>query len=309
MTDISVVIPVFRASSSLSELHHRLVSQFETLKLKFEIIFIEDCGGDDSWIIIQSLAQNDHRVCGIRFSRNYGQHNALLAGIRAANGQLIVTMDDDLQHPPEEIPRLLSKIYEGCDVVYGAPDKGQRGFFRDIASQITKIALQKSMGAETASNVSSFRVFRTELRDAFESYKSPSVNIDVLLTWGTTKFLATPVRQEERKYGNSNYSTRKLIRHAIDMMTGFTTVPLKIAGIIGFIFAIFGVLIFFYVLVQYFVNGSVVPGFAFLASIIAIFSGSQLLALGIIGEYISRIHQRSMERPAYLVKEFCSKRD
>ena len=216
-------------------------------------------------------------------------------------------MDDDLQHPPDEISKLLSKVYEGFDVVYGSPDTEQHGFFRDMASQITKIALQKSMGAETARYVSAFRVFRADLRDAFKAYSSPTVNIDVLLTWGTTKFVAIKVKHVARKYGQSNYTTRKLIRHAINMMTGFSTAPLKFAGIIGFLFAIFGVLVLAYVLVQYLLYGAVVPGFAFLSSIIAIFSGAQLLALGIIGEYLARMHQRSMERPAYLVREYLGK--
>ena len=168
----------------------------------------------------------------------------------------------------------------------------QHGFLRDQSSRITKLALQSAMGAETARNVSAFRVFRTRLRDAFETYRGPYVSIDVLLTWGTTKFSHIPVRHEPRAMGTSNYTVRKLVTHAFNMMTGFSTLPLQIASVIGFLFTLFGFLILLYVLISYLTNGAVVPGFAFLASIIAIFSGAQLFALGIIGEYLARMHFR-----------------
>lgn len=301
--NISIVVPVYRSQESLRELYQRLVAVLTGIGISFEILFVEDCGGDNSWGVIQELAAGDERIRGFHMSRNYGQHNALLAGIRAAKGELIVTMDDDLQHPPEELPKLLDKIKERYDVVYGSPEKEQHGFFRDMASQITKMALQGAMGAETARHVSAFRVFRTQLRGAFADYRSPSVNLDVLLTWATTRFTALPVRHEARKYGETGYNTRKLLKHAMNMMTGFSTMPLKLASVSGFIFAFFGMLILAYVVLRYFFVGGAVAGFPFLASIIALFSGAQLLALGIIGEYLARMHQRTMERPIYLVKE------
>jgi len=157
------------------------------------------------------------------------------------------------------------------------------------------------MGAETASQVSAYRVFRTRLRESFTAYRSPTVNIDVLLTWSTTRFSAVTVRHDERSVGDSGYTLRKLITHALNMMTGFSTLPLQMASIMGFVFALFGFGILAYVLVGYLLTGSSVPGFPFLASIIAIFSGVQLLALGIFGEYLARMHFRTMERPAYTV--------
>ncbi len=300
---LSVVIPVYRSEESLRELHQRLVATLTGLDMSFEILFVDDCGGDGSWSVIQSMAAEDTRVRGFRMSRNYGQHNALLAGIQAARGGLIATLDDDLQHPPEELPKLLAKLAEGYDVVYGPPEKEQHGFFRNMASQITKMALQGAMGAETARHVSAFRVFRTELRGAFAEYKSPSVNLDVLLTWATTRFTALPVRHESRKYGESGYNTRKLLQHAMNMMTGFSTMPLKLASVIGFVFALFGLLVLAYVVLRYLIWGGVVPGFTFLASVVALFSGAQLLALGIMGEYLARMHQRTMDRPVYLLRE------
>ena len=300
---LSIVVPVFRAAGSLPELHQRLAEVFANRTEGFEIIFVEDCGGDDSWEVIRAIARTDSRVLGIRLNRNYGQHNALLAGIRAARGDLIVTMDDDLQHPPEEISKLLSKLDEGFDVVYGPPEKEQHGFLRDLASKITKMALQGAMGVEAARQISALRVFRTSLREAFCDYRSPTVSIDVLLTWATTRFAAVPVRHQPRKYGQSGYTVRQLLRHAIDMTTGFSTLPLRLASVLGFVFGLFGLAILAYVVGRYLLYGSGVPGFPFLASIVAIFSGVQLFSLGIIGEYLARMHFRTMERPAYSVRE------
>lgn len=300
---ISLVIPVYRSAECISELYRRLVAVFGPANIAFEMIFVEDCGGDNSWQIIQRLAANDSRVRGFQMSRNYGQHNALLCGIRAAQGEVIITLDDDLQHPPEELPKLLAKLDEGYDVVYGPPEREQHGLLRDMASQITKLALEGAMGAVNARQVSALRVFRTRLRDAFADYRSPTVNIDVLLTWGTTRFSAVRVPHEARKFGQSGYTSRKLIRHALNMMTGFSTLPLHLASMVGLVFGLFGLGILVYVLIRWLIVGSAVPGFAFLASVIAIFSGAQLLALGIFGEYLARMYFRSMERPPYLVRE------
>lgn len=300
------MVPVYRSAIALPELHSRIVEQFKDYPQGFELIFVEDCGGDDSWQVIQSLAAQDPRVTGHRMSRNYGQHNALLCGIRAARGEVTVTLDDDLQHPPEEIHKLLDNLQAGVDVVYGPPEREQHGFLRDLASQVTKLALQGAMGASNARNVSALRAFKTRLRDAFVQYRSPNVNIDVLLTWGTNQFSAVRVRHDTRKFGESGYTTRKLFRHALNMMTGFSTRPLQLASLLGFSFAAFGVLILIYVLMGWLLRGSSVPGFVFLASMVAIFSGAQLMALGIIGEYLARMHSRTMEQPTYLVSEATS---
>jgi undecaprenyl-phosphate 4-deoxy-4-formamido-L-arabinose transferase len=294
---------VYGGAKTLRELHRRLSAVLGEWAEDYEILFVEDCGGDDSWDVIRELAAQDPRVRGIRLARNYGQHNALLCGIRAAAGDVIVTLDDDLQNPPEEIARLLAKLDEGFDVIYGTPIKERHGFLRDLASRITKLALQSAMGAATARSVSAFRVFRTAVREAFAAYRSPSVNIDVLLTWGTTRFAAVAVRHEPRTLGTSGYTVRKLLAHAVNMMTGFSVVPLQLASIIGFLFALFGGCLLVYVVGRYLVVGTAVPGFTFLASIIVIFSGAQLLALGVIGEYLARMHFRTMERPSYLVRE------
>lgn len=303
MQTVSVVIPVYRAERTLRMLYDQLTAVMLQLTLAFEIIFVEDCGGDGSWAVIADLAAADSRVRGIRMSRNYGQHNALLCGIRAARYDVTITMDDDLQHPVSEIAPLLEALGPGIDVVYGAPTTEQHGVLRDLASRLTKLALASTMGAETARNVSAFRAFRTRLREGFRDYRSPNVSIDVLLTWSTSRFAVLKVRHAPRTIGVSGYTMRHLIRHAINLMTGFSTLPLQIASVIGFVFMLFGVLVFVYVLGNFLINSHTVPGFAFLASLTTIFAGAQLFALGVIGEYLACMHFRSMDRPAYLVRE------
>jgi glycosyltransferase involved in cell wall biosynthesis len=298
---LSVVTAVYNGENSLAELCRRLGEVLPRVATQHEIILVNDGSRDSSWEVISELSSRSPMVRGLNLMRNYGQHNALLCGIRAAKYEVIVTMDDDLQHPPEEIPRLLARLEEGFDVVYGAPKAEQNGLLRALASRITRFALRTAIGGEVAKNVSAFRAFRTQLREAFASYESPFVSIDVLLTWATTRFGAITVPFQPRHSGSSNYTFGKLARHALDMMTGFSTAPLQLATLIGFSCTLFGIGIFFYVFVRYCLEGSI-PGFPFLASIIAIFSGAQLFALGVIGEYLARMHFRSMKRPAYVVR-------
>jgi glycosyltransferase involved in cell wall biosynthesis len=303
---LSVVIPVYNSELILPKLVERLSQVLPMQTAQYETILVNDGSLDGSWDVICRLSKNYPWIHGMNLMRNYGQHNALLCGIREAKYDVIITMDDDLQNPPEEIPKLLRKLAEGYDVVYGTPENEQHGFWRDLASQATKIALQGAMGARTARKVNAFRAFRTKLRNAFASYQSPFASIDVLLTWGTTQFAATQVRHEVRPIGRSNYTFRKLITHALNMMTGFSTLPLQLASLMGFAFTFFGLGVLGYVVGRYIILGYSVPGFPFLASIIAIFSGAQLFALGIIGEYLARMHFRTMERPTYAVRSTIS---
>ena len=303
---VSVVVPVYNGEGTLRQLVDRLESTLGGASSRLEIIMVNDGSRDGSWAVICQLARDHYRVRGVNLMRNYGQHNALLCGIRMAQNEVIVTMDDDLQHPPEEVPKLLAKLAEGYDVVYGTPAQEQHGLFRDLASQVTKLALQSAMGAETARKVSAFRAFRTLLRNAFAQYRSPSVSIDVLLTWATTHFGAISVRHDPRRIGASNYSFRKLVSHALDMMTGFSTWPLQLATVIGLTFSIVGLAVLTYVLLNYLIRGGSIPGFTFLASMVAIFSGAQLFTLGIIGEYLARMYKRMMDRPPYVIGDIAN---
>lgn len=303
--NLSIVIPVFNAEGSLLELHRQLMPAVASIADRFEVIFVEDSSRDRSWDVIRELVARDARVHGIRLSRNFGQHNALLCGIRAARYDIIITMDDDLQHPVSEIAPLLAPLAQGFQVVYGTATEAQHGLWRNIATHLTKFALRSAMGAQAATQVSAFRAFPTELRAAFEGYRSPSVSIDVLLTWATTRFTSVTVKHSPRLIGESNYTARKLITHAFNLMTGFSTRPLQLASLMGFLFTLFGLGVLAWVVGRYFIDGSAVPGFAFIASIIAIFSGAQMFTLGIFGEYLARMYGRTMERPAYVVQERC----
>ncbi len=299
---ISIVIPVYNSEKSLPILFERLGAELPKVASQWEVILVNDGSRDRSWQCIEKSLSTYPWLRGIDLMRNYGQHNALLCGIRSAQYDVIMTMDDDLQNPPEEIGKLLAKLQEGFDAVYGYPRAESHGLFRNLASQITKRVLQAGMGVEVASRVSSFRAFRAEVREAFVDYRGAFVSIDVLLSWSTARFAAIPVSNPPRELGESNYTLRKLIAHALNMVTGFSVVPLQIASILGFVFAIFGFATLAYVLVRYVIQGGSMPGFPFLASVISIFSGVQLFSLGILGEYLARIHFRTMDRPCYAVR-------
>ena len=295
--NISVIVPVYNSEILLPELVSRVHTVLISLSDDFELILVNDGSRDNSWEVITNLAQENSWVRGINLMRNYGQHNALLCGIRAAQHEIVITMDDDLQHPPEEIPTLLQKITEGYDVVYGTPLENKHGIWRNITGQIIRLPLRGIIDPQIARNASAFRAFRRYLRDAFASYQSPFVSIDVLLSWGTTRFAAIPVHRDIRRAGVSNYTLRKLASHVLDMITGFSTWPLRVASLVGFGFTLFGIAVLVFVLGRYLIEGGSVAGFPFLASIVAIFSGAQLFALGIMGEYLARMHFRTMGRP------------
>lgn len=306
---ISVLVPVYFGEKTLPELVERILTVLEEISEHYEIILVNDGSADCSWDVISDLSQKFPAVRGINLMRNFGQHNALLAGVRSARYDLCVTIDDDLQHNPALIPVLLGKLEEGYDVVYGAPLTEKHGLWRDLASVITKATLATVMNAASARHVSALRIFYTRLRDAFAQYVGPAVSIDVLLTWGTSRFGYVEVKHEKRMYGESHYTFRKLVTHALNLMTGFSTIPLRLSTGLGFLFMFFGIGIFIYVFIRYLIQGGAVPGFTFLASTIVIFSGVQLFVLGIMGEYLARMHFRLMDKPSYVVKSTTKKKE
>jgi undecaprenyl-phosphate 4-deoxy-4-formamido-L-arabinose transferase len=300
--NISVVVPVFNGENSLRELATRLPLVLGALCEDYELILVNDGSVDGSWKMITQLAAEHAWIRGIDLMRNYGQHNAVLCGIRAAKHEIAVTLDDDLQHPPEEIPKLVQKLAEGYDVVYGIPERKQHGIWRNFASLVTRWTLRSTLGRKVPNDFSAFRSFRTQTRDAFEQYHSPFVSIDVLLTWASTRFVSIKVRHDARHFGASTYTFRKLLSYVPLMITGYSALPLRFASLAGFTFTIFGFLVLVYVLGRYFILGGSLPGFPFLASTIAIFSGVQLFALGVIGEYLAQMHFRTMDRPIYTIR-------
>ncbi len=304
MPSISVVIPVYRSQNSIALVVKELAAELPKLTDVFEAVLVEDCGGDGSWDVIQRLAAEYEWVRGFKLMRNYGQHSALLCGIRAASFEIVVTMDDDMQHPTPKIKDLLDKLAEGYDVVYGKPERGQHGLFRNIASLMTKWVLQGAMDGETARSISAFRAFRADLRPAFADFRGPPVNIDVLLTWGTSSFTAVSTPHSPRAIGTSNYTFGRLVAHAFNMVTGFSVLPLRFASALGLIMTAFGFLILIYIILsQVLAFQFEIPGFTFTASMISIFAGAQMFTLGIIGEYLARMYLRLMDKPAYVIQQ------
>jgi len=302
--NLSVVVPIYRGEANIAPLVDRLIKVLPGIAKKYEIILVNDGSPDSSWAVIEQMVKKNKHVKGICLMRNYGQHNATLCGIRSAVYELIVTMDQDLQHPPEEIPVLLAKLGEGFDVVYGAPRKLPQGFWRNVTTANMKRLLASVMGVPSVKNISAFRLFRTHLRSAFENFQSPTLTVDVLLSWGTSRFTSVQVDVAAAEHSNYNFSA--LVKAAMLILTGYSTMPLRLASWIGFFMTLFGLSVFFYVIAIYFVAGSL-PGFPFLASIISLFSGAQLFALGIFGEYLARIFDRSMDRPSYVIHEVLTK--
>ena len=298
--NLSIVVPIYKGEPFIEPLVAELIRTLPAFAEHYEIILVNDGSPDNSWKLIQGLTHKYECVKGILMMRNYGQHNATLCGVRAAVYEVVVTMDQDLQHPPGELPLLLEKLEEGYDVVYGAPRKLPQGFLRNVLTASIKWILAKVIGLPSVHNVSAFRAFRTHLREAFVNFQSPSLILDVLLSWGTTRF--SSVQVDIAPADHSNYSFTMLVRTASLILIGYSTLPLRFASWIGFGMTLFGLGVFIYVLVVYFTAGSP-PGFPFLASMIALVSGAQLFALGIFGEYLARMFDRSMDRPPYVIQE------
>lgn len=302
-TGLSVIVPVYNSQESLPLLVEEVSQILINHREQFEIILVNDGSRDNSWKIIEDLSSIHPEVRGVNLIRNFGQHNALLCGIRLATYSIIVTMDDDLQHPPSEIYKLVDEIRSGKDLVYASPKKETHSWWRNFSSNLSKWALKVSTHITYAEKISAFRAFQTNLRDNFENFLNPYVSVDVLLSWGATKIGFIEVDHHVRKSGVSQYTFRKLLKHAINMLLGFSVLPLRIASILGFIFTLFGFIVLSYVLIRYFIQGGGVPGFSFLASTIAIFSGIILFVLGIIGEYLARLYINMMSKPQYMISQ------
>ena len=299
---VSVVVPVFNAEASLEELCDRIMAVMGEDESRLEIILVNDGSSDSSWPVISRLSERSPCILGLDLMRNYGQHNALLAGIRQASMDVIVTLDDDLQNPPEEIPRLIDKLAEGYDVVYGKPMHRNHRFWRNASSWFLKLVLKVVMGSEFGGNSSPYRAFRSVLKKGFSDFRDARLSIDVLLSWVARNSVAIKVEHHPRRDGRSGYSFGKLSLLAFDMLTGYSVLPLRFASGTGLVTALFGLAIFFYVVIRRLMEPNYVPGFAFLASEIALFAGLQLFAVGVIGEYIARLHFRTMRKPPYVVR-------
>jgi glycosyltransferase involved in cell wall biosynthesis len=299
---VSVVVPCYRSAHTLPTLVTRLSEVMPTVTTAYEVILVVDGSTDDTWDVAHGLAVRNGPVRAIRLARNYGQHNALIAGVRAARYDVVVTMDDDLQHPPEEIPKLLGALTEDVDLVYAVPKTEEHGLVRNVTSRMVKTGLSGAMGVKDARLVSAFRAFRTFLRTGFDTVSGPHVSVDVSLSWGTTRIAAVTVRMDERTDGRSGYTARKLFTHALNMVLGYTVTPLRLVTYLGFLVGIGGLLLFVRLLWLYFSGDTSIAGFTTVASMIALFSSAQMVAIGVLGEYVGRVHSHGMGRPTYVIR-------
>ena len=300
---ISVVIPCYRSESTLLELVQRLLDSLPKFASTYEIILVIDNSPDATYAIARELEkQHPDSVRAVLLRRNYGQHNALFAGLMRAKYGVTVTLDDDLQHRPEEICKLVAPLENPLvDLVYGVPAQEEHGFFRSLASRAVKAGLAAAH-VPGAKDVSAFRAFRTDLRAGFAHVADQLGNLDVLLSWTTNSIRRTTVVMDQRAEGRSGYTFRALVRHALNMVTGYGTAPLKLVTWLGFWISLVGFVWLIVIVVQYFMGRIEVAGFATLVSMIALFSGVMMLSLGILGEYLGRLHFRSMQRPTFLVR-------
>jgi len=299
---VSVIVPVYKSEATIALLVERIVS---TLKgdIDFEVLLIEDGGRDATWGAIESLALKNSEVRGLQLSKNSGQHAALLAGVREARYSISVTIDDDLQFMPEEIPLLVNALSKGeSDVIYGVPAVVKQSTARRLSGRLIRKALLTGLSVSEAPELSPFRAFKTSLREAFDHNLGPNVSLDALLSWTASRYEAVTISHKPRQHGRSNYNIGRLVRHAVDIATGYSSTPLRVASILGFITATSGLLLLTYVIAEAFNAGKSVPGFRMLFAGITIFSGVQLVCIGVIGEYISRMHFRIMGKPTYAIR-------
>lgn len=298
---VSVVIPCYASAATLPILLDRLAPVLAQNTSAAEVLLVVDGSPDGTWQTALSLVEKHPDVTALRLSRNYGQHNALLAGVRAARHPIIVTMDDDLQHRPEDLPVLLEALDPEVDLVYATPATEKHVWWRNLASRSLKSAMSSVLRIPNANRISAFRAFRTRLRDGFTQMDGPHVSLDVALSWTASRVASVTVTLDPRQDGRSGYTFRRLVRHTANMLLGYSTAPLRIVSYLGLVIALFGSIMFAYVMWAYFTGATSVPGFTSTASMIAVFSGTQMLAIGVLGEYLARVHLRSMGRPSYVV--------
>ena len=299
-TDLSVVIPVYRSERTLPELHRRLTAALTPITDRYEILFIEDCGGDGAWEVIESLCGQDERVHGVQLSRNFGQHAATICGIVRARGEWILTLDDDLEHPPEFVPKLLEKARDGFDLVYAVyPERTHTGW-RNLTSALGRWVFRIAI-PNLNYDYSSYRLIRRNTAKALAEFDSPFPFVDGYLAWVTNRYGTVMVDHGQRVHGASNYNFRKLFTHTINIFVTFSDLPLRFATWLGLAAFIVGGIGLLTIVLARLLGGITVSGYASVMAGIIVFGGMQLLILGIFGEYIGRMNFKSSRKPLFLV--------
>jgi len=298
--EISVIVPVYRSNEHLISLYAQLVESLEKLKKPFEMIFVEDCGGDKSWDALQKIASQDNRVVSIKLSKNFGQHAATICGIAHGKGNWIVTIDDDLEQDPNEIVALYNEAIKGYDLVYGVFDDRSHSLWRNFTSvsarKLFTIAIP-SLNYE----YTSFRIIKSHIAKRLDQFDSPYPFIDGYLSWLTNNYSTVKVSHSERGSGTSNYTFTKLMRHTINIFVSFSELPLKFSSWIGLFTSGLGLLWLLFILVGKLLGAVTLSGYPSIMAAILFFGGIQLIVLGVIGEYISRINFKTSKQPLYIV--------
>jgi undecaprenyl-phosphate 4-deoxy-4-formamido-L-arabinose transferase len=299
----SVVIPVHNSSLSLATLFEKLDKVFKSLRLSYEIVAVEDGSRDHSWHVLKTLLRaGKYPLRALRLSRNFGQHNALLCGMKYCQGRYIITMDDDLQHPPEEIPALLKEIHKGYDLVYGVYFKRKHGWIRNLMSWLSKGLLRLAI-PELNPNFTSFRAIQARCVKNILNLNMPFTFIDGALAWVTGNVGTVRVRNDARAAGKSGYNLFSLLGYTLDILTTFSSLPLRIASVSGFIIASLGFIYGFYLIVRNLVLADATSAYTPLMAGKLFLSGIILIAVGINGEYLGRVNHKTTGRPRFVESE------
>lgn len=302
--DISVVIPIFNEEKGLPELYNRLIKAVRSISNDFELIFVNDCSTDNSLQVIKELSETDSKVKYLSFSRNFGHQIAVTAGLEQTQGEAVVIIDGDLQDPPELICEMYEKYKTGYKVVY-AKRKSRSGesFFKKLTAKIFYRLMVKLTGVAIPIDTGDFRLIDRVIVDHLKEMPEPVKFLRGQIAWLGYKQTFVEFDRDARKYGTTGYPLRKMIRFAIDGITAFSDVPLKIATTAGFVVSGFSLLVIIYALISHFILNQTITGWTSLIISSMFIGGIQLIAIGIIGEYISRINTTVRKRPLYIVEE------
>jgi glycosyltransferase involved in cell wall biosynthesis len=300
--DYSIIVPVYNGEKTIEELFVRTKAVFDKLNKSFEVVFVEDNGQDASWKIISNLhKQYAHIVKGIKLARNFGQHNALLCGFKNSSGNFVITIDDDLQIPPEEIEKLIQTYdAEEHELVYGIFQKKKHAPWRNFASFFIRSSSKSTKNAPGKG--SSFKLITRDLADKLASHRQHFVFIDELLLWYTSDIGFVSVEHQSRKYARSGYSFFQLLRIYFNLVVFYTAVPLKIMTFVGFISSIISFIFAARFLIRK-IFYHVPIGFTSIIVTVLFASGIILFSLGIIGEYLRRMYEVQNQKPPYSIKK------
>jgi undecaprenyl-phosphate 4-deoxy-4-formamido-L-arabinose transferase len=301
---ISVIIPVYNEEDNLQELGERLIRTLTGMGRAFEVIFVDDGSSDRSWEILSDLnRQHPRHIRALQFHRNFGQHQAIFAGFQAARGWVMVTLDADLQNPPEEIPRLVAKIEEGYDTVGGWRENRRDSVFRRLPSQLVNYVMSRVTGVKLRDYGCMLRAYRREVVDSINRCQESSSFIPALANLFAHRVAEIPVGHAERERGKSKYGLIKLLRLNFDLMTGFSNLPIHLVGFMGVTIAFLGLLFGLFLFIRRIFIGPEVEGVFTLFAILFVFVGLNTLGLALIGEYVGRIYREVRQRPRYVIRQ------